>query len=325
MKKLGILLLAALISMGLVAVMGGCGGGGGGGESLPKSSPTYSGPNNPAVIDSLVADDFFMVPWSIDQLISELDLITETGFSAVMETSETLDGTIGGTVTVWARMSTTDTATKYTYKEEMKITFMNFEDDGSTFDSVLTGDGSAYLQYKEVGTASTYSELYHQNYDALSFSDAVDDQDRSGWMTLRFSAQDEPGLPWQNAFDANIAMRDYVDDFSLALLDAEADIGWDGSFTTYSGKGTVCAEGNSVWGDIGCFDIVFDMMWAEESPDGSPIEDYPMSGSFKASTINAGIMYTYGTSASDYTCYKVSVDEDGDKVYELEQEICGGT
>jgi hypothetical protein len=153
MKKFGILLLAALISMGLVAVMGGCGGGGGG-ESLPQSSPSYAGSNNPAVIDSTTALLFVEVPWSIDQILSELDLIGETGLSAVAETSVTLDGTASGTVTLWARLTETDTATKYTFKAEQKITFMNFEDDGSTFDSVLVGDGSVYMQIKEVETYS---------------------------------------------------------------------------------------------------------------------------------------------------------------------------
>jgi hypothetical protein len=141
-------------------------------------------------------------------------------------------------------------------------------------------------------------------------------------MTMHYTEQNEAAAPWQTAFDANIAMKDILNDFTLALLDAEADMAWDGSFTTYSGKSTICAEGNSVWGNIGCFDLTFDIMWDEESLDGSPVEAIPIGGTIGVSTMNAGAMFTFGTSASNPSCFMVAVDEDGHDVYEIEEEVC---
>jgi hypothetical protein len=169
-----------------------------------------------------------------------------------------------------------------------------------------------------------YNELEHQNFSSFYYSDISDEQERSGWMTHRFHVNNDNDVyPWEQSFDANIAFHDIANDFTIGLLDGEADLVWDGSNTTYSGQGTVCIEGNAEYDITGCFDVSFNMMWPEDA-EGSPIEDFPSSGTYTASTIDAGVMFTYGTSASNYTCYTVSVDEDGDGEYEIENEFCEG-
>ena len=333
MKKLGILMLTALVSMGLVAVMGGCGSGGGGG--LPKSSPSYAGSNTPAVMDTTTAANFFMVPWQMDMLLSEISLMEGSSPSAVMETSQTVNGTIDGTLTVWGSMEEVETPTRNFYKEEMKYIFDNYSDDGTTFEGVMLGEGSAYFMEsmeqtytgeesvpQGVGPAITFTELSHQNYSDFFFSDSSDEEERSGWATMEFNIQqNEVNEPWQLSLGADIAFEDIGNGYTIALLDAEADLAWDGSFTTYSGHGRLCAEGEAEYPIIGCFDMVFDMQWPENG-EGAPVENFPSSGSYQVSTIDAAVMFTYGTSVSDPTCYTISVDEDGNGVYEFENEIC---
>ena len=91
MRKFWMCVLVVMISLGVVAVMGGCGGGGGGG-GLPKSTATYEGPNMPAVIDSTMALDLYDLPYYIGDFLDTIN-----GLS-VMTTSVTIPGSESGTV-----------------------------------------------------------------------------------------------------------------------------------------------------------------------------------------------------------------------------------
>jgi len=327
MKKIWVSVLVVMISLGLVAVMGGCGGDGD--KGLPKSPADYLGPNEPSVIDSTTAENYFLVPWQLATLIEEISP------SAVAESTETIEGSVSGNVTYWWREEETESDTKYYWKGEEKITFDNFVDDGSAFEGVLAGEGSAYFQEKEVVTFSseplsldviaflTYYELQHQNYSAFYFSDAGNEEERSGWMTMEFNAQNESlEEPWDRTFGADIALADYSTDSYVAALDAGASLAWDGSYTSYAGHGTVCIEGDAEFEGIeGCFDVVFDFMW-NLNGEGEPVEWYPIDGTAEYSTLDASVLFSFGSSASDPTCYMLSVDEDGDGEYDWEDEIC---
>jgi hypothetical protein len=320
-------MFVVMISFGIVVVMGGCGDGGGGG--LPKSSPSYAGSNNPAIIDSTTAESFFMVPWDLGDLVNAISL------DGVAETSDTIEGTVSGTLTIYARAESTITPTKDTFKELMKYTFDNYVDDGSSFEGILIGDGVAYLEERMevtytgeevipegVGEPLTFGYLSHQNFSDFYYSDTSNEQERSGWMTRESLGEDDVYKdPWEVDFGADIAMADYEGNYYLALLDAEASMAWDGSFTTYTGQGTVCVEGEAEYDIMGCFEVDFDFRWDENS-NGEPLEEFPLDGTAEYSTVNASAMFAFGSSPSDPTCFLYSVDEDGDGDYDFEQEYC---
>ena len=332
MKKFGISLLAVLVVLGLMMVMVGCGGDDD--KGLPKSDAEYLGENEPARIDSTTAQDFFMVPWDLTNIIEEFNFFDEASLSAVYSTSGTINGSAGGTLTYEVREEGEETATRDYFEVEAMFTFADYADDGSSFNGVLAADGSIYYYEKEVATYTgeevvpagvgeilTLSQLAHQNYSAFYLSDEGNESERSGWMTMEFDSGDKGlGEPWEGSFKANIALADFDDDFFLALLGAGANLAWDGSVTTYSGHGTVCVEGEADYEIIGCFDVVFDMKW-DENGYGEPVEDYPFEGFMEFSTINASAMFEFGyTTTSD--CPLLSVDGDGDGVYEWAEEYC---
>ena len=72
MKKVWLCLFVVAISLGVVAVMGGCDNGGGGGD-VPKSSSAYAGSNMAAVIDSQSAWHFDGLLGDIGQIMSMVD------------------------------------------------------------------------------------------------------------------------------------------------------------------------------------------------------------------------------------------------------------
>jgi hypothetical protein len=271
----------------------------------------------------------FIVPWDLGELMDAISL------DAVNETTGSVEGSKSGTATWWFREEESESPTRDFAQYTVKITFDNYADDGSGFEGVLAGEGSYYSQDrmeetytgvevvpKGVGDALTYSELNHMNFSAFYYSDLNDEEKRSGWATRELNVEDIGGVePWSMEFGANIALTDFDDDFYLGLLDAEANMAWDGSFTTYKGQGTVCVEGDAEYHVIGCFDIVFDIRW-DVNGYGEPVEDYPLDGTMEVSTISASAMFEFGSSASDPTCFTVSVDADNDDVYEFEEEIC---
>ena len=144
-------------------------------------------------------------------------------------------------------------------------------------------------------------------------------------MTMESFIENVGGyMLWNVDFGANIAMADLEDEYYLALLNAEAGLAWDGSFTTYSGQGTICVEGNAEYDVLGCCDVSFDMRWDVDG-EGGPVsvEDaYPIDGWTEVSTMSASALFSYGSSPSDPTCYTLEVDADGDEVYEWSDEIC---
>jgi len=332
MQKFGVSLLVVLMALGLMMVMVGCGGDGD--DGLPKSDAEYLGDNEPARIDSTTAQDFFMVPWDLTNIIEEFNFFDEASLSAVYSTSGTIYGSVGGTLTYEVREEGEETATRDYFEAEARFTFADYADDGSSFEGVLAADGSMYYYEKEVATYTgeevvptgvgemlTLSQLAHQNYSAFYMSDGSDESERSGWMTMEFDSGDE-GLdePWEASLGADIALADFDDNFFLGLFDSGASLAWDGSFTTYSGQGTVCVEGEAVYPVIGCFDVVFDMKW-DENGYGEPVEDYPVEGFMEFSTIEASAMFEFGyTTTSD--CPLLSVDEDGDGEYDWSGEYC---
>ena len=328
MKKAGILMLVVLISLGIIVVMGGCGGGGS--SSLPKSSPSYAGSNLPAVIDSTTVADFFMVPWDLEGVMEEVSL------DEVVDSEEgTVYGSYNGSYTYWYKAEEWITDTKDSFRLRIEETFDDYWDDGTTLEGLYRADGGLYMEEtgeirysgeltpEGIGEELGMSMMYHQNFSDLYFSDESNEQERSGWSTVEANAEDELFIgPWDFGLGADIAFYDYDEDFFLALLDAEADLAWDGTFTTYVGEGTVCVEGNAEYPVIGCFDVAFDMTW-DENGEGAPVEDYPIDGWMEVSTLGASAMFAYGTSPSDETCVTISVDENGDEVYDWVAELCG--
>lgn len=337
MRKFGIYLLVVMISLGVAVVMGGCGGGGGGGggDDLPKSLATYNGSNTPAVIDSITAEALFELPWYLDQLFSDIN-----GAAVVFTDYATADGSSSGTASYSFVVDETDTATLYDLKITEKETYDNFVDDGTAWEGVLAGEGSEYYRYEEretytgvevvptgggnsVGPWVDYSELSHANFNAFRESTAVSDEGSSGWATREFSVEnDDDVFPWVVNMDANIAHSDYVADGHEALLGADGMLAWDGSFTTYVGQGTYCSEYGAA--TDGCIEFDFDFRWDQEG-EGAPIPvevAFPIDGTAEYSTIDASVLFSFGSSPSDSTCFLVQVDVDGDTEYDIEEEIC---
>ena len=327
MKKAGILMFVVLISLGVIMVMGGCGGGS---SSLPKSSPSYAGSNLPAVIDTTTAVNFFMVPWDLKGLMEEVSL-DEVVDSEV----GTVEGSYDGTYSYWYKAEEWITDTKDSYRLRIEETFDEYWDDGTTLEGLYRADGGLYMEEtgeirysgelspEGLGEELGMSMMYHENYSALYFSDNDNEQERSGWSTVETNAEDELFIgPWDISFGADVAFFDYDDEFYLGLLGAEADMAWDGTYTTYSGQGTVCVEGEAEYEVIGCFDVAFNMKW-DENGEGGPVEDYPVDGWTEVSTMSASALFSYGTSPSDLSCVTIEVDANGDEVYEWSDEICG--
>lgn len=326
MRRFWVCVLVVLISLGVVAVMGGCGGGGGGG-GLPKSTATYEGPNNPAVIDSTTAAYFLLGPW---ELANPLEL---TSLDAPAETTSTYQGSISGTATVWGRYEVKDdTATRFRDKLEYKLTYDNYRDEfGTTFDGVLAGEGSYYglwttdITYTGAeGPWVTWNELYHDNYSDFLESGEGYKERTSGWITWDYDWFNDTGL-WNVDVEANGAHRDFVADVYDAILNVEGTLKWDGSKSTWAAHGKMCREGEA---PDGCFDFDFNIFWdyaiatVEEYP--TVPQDYPAGGTAEYTTADALAMFAFGSSPGNPSCYLVSVDEGRDGTFELdEEEFCG--
>lgn len=327
MKKMWVSLLVVMISLGLVVVMGGCGGGNGdddGEEALPKDSPEYFGDQDPAVFDTMTAMYYVMIPWQITEFVDEISLLDAEPDEVIYDSTQTIQGSIDGTLTIRERREETETSESVSSKDEMEIIFSNYLDDGTTFEGVLAGEGSAYFQEKEEATFPemftvdylTLSYLAHQNYSAFYFSDATDEEERSGWATIEYYRENDGDIyPWSMDFSCDIALADYVLGTYMGAFDAQAHLAWGGSYTTYSGQATFCLEDDPAYPIDGCMDVTFDFRWLGNG-DGQPVYDYPYDGTAEYSnTLGASVMFEFGSSASNPSCLLLSLDADGDGSY----------
>ena len=329
MRKFGICALVVMVSLGVVVLLGGCGGGSS--DGLPKSSSSYAGSNNPAVIDSTTAAQYFELPSGLIEILGELSLFEAEPAAVLYDETDTIEGSGGGTLTIWERAEETETSTSYFAKEQLRYTFDNYVDDGEQFYGVKLGSGSAYLmdQFRVTFPEEpveplgpeyyTWDELQHQNFSAFYFSDEVDEQERSGWMTMEFN---EVVPLWDAQLGADISLTDYQYDFTIGLLGAEGGMSWDGDYTTYAASGTICMEGEGAPEAIGCFDFDFNFRWDQDTG-GDIIPVYPVDGYMEiTNTLDASVMFEFGYTTTS-PCPLVSLDADGDGVYEWSEQYCG--
>jgi hypothetical protein len=347
MKRIGVLILVILFSFGTVALMSGCLNGDGDGDgnglddALPQSTPDYAGSSNPAVIDSSTAVDFLQLPAGFESIT---EIISDLNFLAVMETTEVIEGNISGTATFWAYMDTLISDTLDSWRFIESITFENFAD---TTEGTLVASGRVWFEGRYevtydgeeivaegVGAMLTSSELFHMDFDAFSYSTDTANEERSGYMTMGFN-ESYVDSTWDMAYAADIAMADYAGTPAyLGILGADSTLAWDGSTTDFTANGTICAEGNLDYPVLGCVVFSIDYFWAENT-DGEMGTTFPAGGAMEISAyagtaLDASALFAFASSASDPTCFDLSVDANGDGDYvdkgDLDAvEVCGET